>query len=133
MMGQGRRLIVRGELRRTIRVLKPPDDGVKIGAHGSGIQAAQPVIGAELNDRVRRPIAKRPVEPRKPTGAGIARNTTIENARRETLRDEFALQLVGKSVVGSQPVTGRQTIAQHQYAKRFRSERHAGKGKNNTQ
>ncbi len=80
------------------------------------IGAAQPVIGAELDDRGVRLVGEHPVEPRPAAGAGVARDAAIED------RDVVAglLQRVAElgleSLVVRQAVAGGQAVAEGEQA-----------------
>ncbi len=76
------------------------------------IDAAQHVVGAELDDHRIGAVRHRPVEPRQPARGGVAGDARIGDLDREALGRERLLELGREGVVGRKPVAGGERIAE---------------------
>ncbi len=80
-----------------------------------GIDAAQHVVGAKLEDHRVGAVRHRPVEPRQSARAGVAGNAGIGDLDGEPLGLERRLQLRRKRGAGRELKAGHQRIAEHHH------------------
>ena len=86
---------------------------VEIGLHLRRGQAAQAVVGAELDDHDLRFIGEHPVEPRQPAGAGIAGDPGVDYPPGVALGPERGFQARREGVLARQSEAGGQAVAEH--------------------
>jgi hypothetical protein len=67
-------------------------DGGQVSFHLLRIQPAQPVVGAEFDDRRISAIGQHPVQARPATGGGIARHRPVDDRDRLALPGQGVLQ-----------------------------------------
>ena len=102
-----------GEQRPRARFADSRQDRVEIGLHPVRGQAAQAVVGAELDDHDLRRIGERPVEPRQPAGAGVARDPGIDHPPPVTRRPERAFEPRREGVFARKSIARRQAVAEN--------------------
>ncbi len=61
------------------------DNGIEIGPRCIRVQAPERVVGAKLDDRRRRIVGQRPVEPRPAAGRGVARDAGVDHPHPQAL------------------------------------------------
>ena len=88
------------------------ENGVEIGFGLAGIQAAERVIGAELDDHHLGILGQGPVEPGEPAGRGVARNPAVQDPGIEALSPQGLLELGHETLSGRQPIARRQAVSQ---------------------
>ena len=83
-----------------------------------GLEAAQHVVGAELDDQRVGVSRNRPVVPLKPVGGRVAGNAGIEHLDVPTLGAKRRLQAIRKGLAGRQTETSGQAVSQGDEADR---------------
>ena len=101
-----------GEQHRRAGLADAHQDRVEIGLQPVGRQAAQAVIGAELDDRGRRRLCEHPVEPRQPAGAGIARDPGVDHPPVVAPRPQRGFEPGREGVLAGQAEAGGQAVAE---------------------
>ena len=91
----------------------PRQDRVEIGLHLVRGQAAQAVVGAELDDHDLRRVGERPVEPRQPAGAGIARDPGVDHVPAVAFGPERGFQTRREGVFARQSKACGKAVPQH--------------------
>ena len=84
-----------------------------------GVETAQCVVRAELENDPIGAVRYRPVEPFEPAGRGVARHACIHHARVDPFRLQRCLQLRRKGVLRWQPVAGGERIPERNDLHRF--------------
>ena len=88
--------------------LQPAHDfGQRLTRH-LGVHGAQHVVGAQFEDHRIGAVRHRPIEPRKPAGAGVARHAGIGDFDRKAFGLERPFELDRECVLGRKLIAGRQ-------------------------
>jgi hypothetical protein len=98
--------------------LEAVQDGVQVPVGLGRVDAAQSVVGAQLDDRQVRAVRERPIEPRQAGGRGIAGIAAIQDLDPVAFALERPLQLDGEGLVRGQAVAVCQAVAERQDAQR---------------
>ena len=86
-------------------LLQAGEDGIKAGLGGGGVEAAQRIIGAQLDDDNIGIVGQHPIEPGEAAGHGVAGDAAIDD------RGVDAGPLQRPAELGREPIVGRQSIA----------------------
>ena len=107
------RRIHAGEHDRDVAGLEARDDLLDGPAGHGGVEAAQHVVGAELDDHPVGPVRNRPVEPLEAARRGVARHARIGDLDLVTPGLQRALKNRREGGALGQAVAGRQAVAEH--------------------
>ncbi len=87
------------------------DHRVEIGPHDLWVDAAQRIIGAQFEDHDIGLVRKRPVEPGKAAGGGVARDASIDHVRADALGLKPRFEARRKARRDRQPQPGGKAVA----------------------
>ena len=104
-----------GEQNRHTLGLQAGHDRVEIGEGLGRFEAAQSVIGAELDNNQIRIVGEHPVETRAAARRGVTRNPGIDHAHADAARRERSRQPHRKRCRARHPVAGGQTVAERDH------------------